>query len=143
MTAVAARSDGAPRLSDASSSARVLVILILALVSLLGAALLIASLLPSSTLAGRLLGAAGEARSGANTQDLLAHFSERLRFASALLLALVAGLFVLRTPFQGLLQSSLKDLGLRLKWPSRSQIEQPLSRVDAPMIITSAEGRRV
>jgi hypothetical protein len=120
MSAVAARTDGRLGPNKPASTARVLTVLILALVSVLGAALLVASLLPSSALAGRLLGAAGEARSGANTQDLLAHFGERLRFAAGLLLALTAGLLVLRAPFEDLVSASLKDFTLKLTWPSRA-----------------------
>ena len=77
---------------------------------LLAVGLLIASLLPGATLAGRLFGAAGEARSGTFAQDLVASLGQRLRLAAALLLGLSIGLWVLRTPFQALMSTSLTDL---------------------------------
>jgi hypothetical protein len=83
---------------------------VLGLVMLLAVALLVASLLPSATLAGRLFGAAGEARSGTFAQDLVASLGQRLRLAAALLLVLSLGLFGLRASFQALLASFFKDL---------------------------------
>jgi uncharacterized membrane protein len=98
-----------------SSAARVVVLAVLVLVTLLAVALLAASLLPAATLAGRLLGAAGEARAGSNTQELVAHLSERLRLAAGLLLLLTAALAVLRVPFEDLVKATLDDV----VWPHR------------------------
>ena len=57
-----------------------------------------------------MFGAAGEARSGTFAQDLVASLGQRLRLAAALLLGLSIGLWVLRTPFQALMSTSLTDL---------------------------------
>jgi Dolichyl-phosphate-mannose-protein mannosyltransferase len=105
------------------STARVLVVVVLVSVTLLGGALLIASLFPTSTLAARLVSATGESRAGAITQDLIAHFGDRLRFAGLCLLALAAGLAVLRGSFDDLARSCLRDLGtMALPAPTRFDI---------------------
>lgn len=80
----------------------------------LGLALLALSLVPNDVLAGRLLGAAGQARAGAYTQDLTAYLDLRLRFAGGLLLALIAGLAVTRTAFEDLVGSAIEDAAA---WP--------------------------
>ncbi len=80
-------------------------------IALFGALLLAASFLPPSTLAARLLGVAGEAdRSGAHTQDLLAHFGERLRLAGSACIALAVVLAVLRSRFEVLLRGTVIDI---------------------------------
>jgi hypothetical protein len=96
-----------------SRAERAAVFSVLGLTVLLALALMAASLLPSAALAGRLLGAAGESRSGSVTQELLANLSARLRFVAGLLLALAAGLAVLRSPFERLLASVRADLTCR------------------------------
>jgi hypothetical protein len=83
--------------------------------ALLGLALLAVSLVPSATLAGRLLGAAGEARAGAYTQDLSAYFDLRLRLAGGLVLLLVAGLSLTRAAFEDLLEAAVRDAASA--WP--------------------------
>jgi Dolichyl-phosphate-mannose-protein mannosyltransferase len=84
-------------------NARRLVVVLLVLVALLGVGLLVASLLPTSALAARLVGATGGARGGVVTQDLIARFGERLRFAGVGLVAVAAGLWILRRPFEDVL----------------------------------------
>ncbi|HEY2596153.1 MAG TPA: glycosyltransferase family 39 protein [Chloroflexota bacterium] len=96
-----------------STAARRVVLLVLALAGLLGAALLALSLVPSATLAARLLGAAGEARAGVYTQELSASADLRLRFAGVLVLALVGGLALLRTAFEDLVAATLRDASAR------------------------------
>ena len=75
-----------------------LVAAVLIACALLGLALFIVSLLSSAQLTSRLLGAAGEARAGANTQELVTYLGLRLRLAAGLLLALTAGLWLVRQP---------------------------------------------
>ncbi|MCA1644081.1 MAG: glycosyltransferase family 39 protein [Chloroflexi bacterium] len=103
------------------STARVVVRAVLVLIALLAAVLLAASLVSAEMLAGRLLGAAGEARAGGNTQELVAHLNERLRLAGALLMLLVVGLTIWRTPFEGLVRTPFADLA-RPHWPARAEM---------------------
>ena len=103
----------------ADSTARQLVLLVFVLVAMLVAALLVASLLPAATLTGRLLGAAGESRSGTFTQDLVANLGQRMRLASALLLAVLVGLFVLRTSFEDVLKAALAGSRWKVRPPAR------------------------
>jgi hypothetical protein len=98
-----------------SSAARRVVAAVLVVVVLLAAVLLVLSFVPSGILAGRLLGAAGEVRSGAFSQDLVAHLDDRLRLAAGLLLGLTAGLTVLRVQFEDLVRAALGDYRLRLR----------------------------
>ena len=99
--------------------ARWIVLGILAAGALVGLALLAISLVPGATLAGRLLGAAGEARAGVNTQELLLYFDQRLRLAGALLLAMVAGLTLLRGSFEELISAAIHDASWPTTWPER------------------------
>jgi hypothetical protein len=105
-----------------SGAAARVVAAVVVLVALLAATLLALSFVPSATLAGRLFGVAGEARSGAFTQDLLAHLDERLRLAAALLLGLAAGLTLLRARFEDLVRAALGDFGLRRRLAWRSEL---------------------
>ena len=98
--------------------ARRFVIVVLAVIAALAALLLVASFVPSASLATRLPGAAGEPRSGAFTQDLVAHFGERLRFAAAVLLALLVGLFATRHALEQLIASFARDVARPIAWPS-------------------------
>jgi Dolichyl-phosphate-mannose-protein mannosyltransferase len=86
------------------------VLAVLGVGALLGLALLALSIVPSASLAGRLLGAAGESRAGDNTQELLTYFDQRLRLAGALILALTVGLAVLRGPFEEMIAAALRDV---------------------------------
>src|SRR4030088_16329 len=99
-----------PRSMGNSSAARIVTLAVLVLVATLGGVLLAASLLPTTSLAGRALGVAGEARAGTYSQELVAYLSERLRFAAMGLLGLTAGFRVLRSPLEDLLGSSLRDI---------------------------------
>jgi dolichyl-phosphate-mannose-protein mannosyltransferase len=72
------------------------VIGVLAACAVVGFGLLALSVVPNGVLLGRLFGAAGEARAGANAQELATFLDVRLRLAAALLLALSAGLYVMR-----------------------------------------------
>src|SRR5437899_12048877 len=81
------------------SAAWVVVLGVLGLVAALAIGLLAASLVPGDVLAARLLGAAGEARTGAFTQELIAQIDARLRLAAGVLLVLTAGLAVYRGAF--------------------------------------------
>ena len=87
-----------------------LVLTVLVLGALLGLALLALSLVPSATLAARLLRASGEARAGAYTQDLTTYLDQRLRTAAGLVLILVAGLAVTRLACEELVESALTDI---------------------------------
>jgi hypothetical protein len=106
----------------ATSTARALVVLVVGLSGLLGVALLVASLLPNASLAGRLLGAAGEARAGSYTQDLVTYLGQRMRLAGGLLLVISVGLVVLRAPFEDLVRASLGDLTSKVRWPSGGEL---------------------
>jgi hypothetical protein len=109
------------RLEQRSSLARGAVLGVLALVSILAVVLLAASLWPGATLVGQVLGAAGAAPSGGVfTQELVAHLDERLRLAAALLLALTAGLAVLRGSFEDLVRTTLADFAWP-RWPTRAE----------------------
>jgi hypothetical protein len=91
-------------------AARRVVLAVLAVAGLIGIGLLAVSFAPSGLLLGRLLGAAGEAgRGGANTQELATYFDQRLRLASGLILALVAGLAVVRGPLEEMVAAAQRD----------------------------------
>ncbi len=64
--------------------------------------LLALSLIPSATLATRLIGAAGEARSGTYAQELAASLDDRLRFAAVLLLAFAVAFVLLRVELEAM-----------------------------------------
>ncbi|HEX8967318.1 MAG TPA: glycosyltransferase family 39 protein [Chloroflexota bacterium] len=99
--------------------ARAVVAIGLAVCVLIGLALLAASFIPSETLAGRLLGAAGEARTaGAYTQELAANLDARLRFAAAVLLVLTLGLVLVRSAFEDLVAACTEDALWPTGWPS-------------------------
>jgi hypothetical protein len=68
MSATAAQPVARVGSAGVGPTARVVVLVVLGATALLGIALLAASLVPSQTLATRLLGAAGETRSGAFAQ---------------------------------------------------------------------------
>jgi hypothetical protein len=87
---------------------------VLLLGALLGFVLLALSLVPSASLAGRLVGATGQARAGAYTLDLTTYLDVRLRVAGGLLLALVAGLAVTRAAFEDLVAAAIEDAAA---WP--------------------------
>jgi hypothetical protein len=107
--AVPATADGSPL-----GAAPRVVLAVLVLAGVLGIGLLAISFAPGGLLLGRLLGAVGEAgRGGANTQELAAYFDQRLRLAAGLVLALTAGLVVVRGSFQELVAASLHDAA----WP--------------------------
>ena len=57
-----------------------------------------------------MLGAAGEARAGSFTQDLVTNLALRMRLAGGLLLALTVALVALRASFADLVRTSLNDL---------------------------------
>jgi hypothetical protein len=79
--------------------------------ALLGFVLLGGSLLPSDALAGRLLGTAGEAgRSGIHTQELLANFGIRLRFAGTCAFALAVAVWLVRASLAELFAALVPSL---------------------------------
>ncbi|MDQ6673368.1 MAG: glycosyltransferase family 39 protein [Chloroflexota bacterium] len=100
-----------------SAPARVLVVLVLGLVALLVMVLLVGSLVPGATLAGRLPGSSSSARAGTYTQDLVTYLDQRMRLAAALLLVLWIGLAVLRRYLQDLLRNLVEDLARGMRWP--------------------------
>jgi hypothetical protein len=106
----------------------------LLLVTLLAGTLLALSLVPSAMLAGRMLGAAGEARAGAYSQELAVYLDDRLRIAAGVLLALVAGLCVARSATEELVAAALRDAAWPAHWPSASS----LLLVGAPMLLALA-----
>lgn len=98
---------------------RGIVVFCLVLCALVGVLLLALSLVPGAQLAGRLLGAAGQSRTGANTQELLAYLDQRLRLAGGLLLVLVAALAVTREAVEDLIAAAARELALpRLRMPT-------------------------
>jgi hypothetical protein len=137
------RTLAAPRLEAAptaaadtqSVAARRVVLAVLLAAGALGVGLLAVSLAPSGLLLGRLLGAAGEAgRGGANTQELATYFDQRLRLAAGLVLAVVAGLVVVRGSFEELVAATLRDAA----WP-RLRIERAsLLLVAVPTLVAVA-----
>jgi hypothetical protein len=102
-----------------SAAARVVVFGVLAVVAALAVGLLVASLVPGDVLAERLLGAAGEARTGAFTQELIAQIDGRLRLAAGALLFFSAGLVVWRGAFADLLHVTLEDFAWP-RWPNQT-----------------------
>ncbi len=110
---IASAPPAAPSVTPRPTAAHRVVLLVLVLGAALGGLLLVLSLVPSPLLAGRLLGAAGEARTGAYTQELSASADARLRFAGVLVLVLVAGLAVTRAAFQDLVAATLRDASAR------------------------------
>ena len=94
--------------------ARGVVWAILGLTSALAVLLLLVSLVPSATVSGRIMGAAGEARAGVYSQDLAAYLDSRLRVAAVLLLVAVAGLVLLRATFEGLLAACFEPVHVRI-----------------------------
>lgn len=113
-----------PIRSHTPTATNVIVAVVIAAVVLLAVVLLTLSVLvPSATLAARLFGAAGEARTGAFAQDLAANLDTRLRFMGVILLALCAGLTIVRRALLDLVHASLADVrGLRLTWPSTAML---------------------
>ncbi len=114
-----------------SSATRVVVLAVLALVMALAIGLLLASLVPGDVLAGRLLGAAGEARTGAFTQELIAQIDARLRLAAGVLLLLTAGLVVWRGAFADLLHLTFDDFAWP-RWPNQTDA----LAIGLPMLLT-------
>ncbi|MBV8714317.1 MAG: hypothetical protein JOZ65_04540, partial [Chloroflexi bacterium] len=86
---------------------RRLVTVLLAACALLGLALVVLSFVPSGQLTSRLFGATGEARAGANTQELATYLDVRLRLSAGLVFALVGGLVVVRSGFEELIAAAL------------------------------------
>jgi hypothetical protein len=81
------------------------------------------SLVPSATLAGRLMGVAGDARAGPFYQELAAYLDERLRLAGVVILVLVGGLAVLRAAFEDLIDACARDFAcIRWRWTDRSTL---------------------
>src|SRR5258708_22867219 len=113
-----------------TAAARVLVLGALALIMTLAIGLLVASLVPGDVLAVRLLGAAGEARTGAFTQELIAQIDGRLRLAAGVLLFFSAGLVVWRGAFADLLHVTLDDFAWP-RWPNRTDA----GAVGLPMLL--------
>jgi Dolichyl-phosphate-mannose-protein mannosyltransferase len=103
-----------------TSAARLLVTLVLAACVLLGLALAVLSVVPSAQLTNRLLGATGEARAGANTQELATYLDVRLRLAAGLVLALAGGLVLVRSGFEELLAAAFDGFRSWLTGLSRS-----------------------
>ena len=97
---------------DVPASRRI-ALAVLAFSGLVAIALLAVSFVPSAALTSRLLGAAGEARSGANTQELATYLDVRLRLSAGLVGALAAGLWLLR----GALEELLGDVLRGIAWP--------------------------
>jgi hypothetical protein len=92
---------------NAAAAARRSVLAVLGLGWALIAVLLLASFIPSATLASRLLGVVGEARAGAYAQELTTSLDVRLRVAAGLLVLLLATLSLLRVCFEELVAASL------------------------------------
>lgn len=128
MSAAAARPILAAPVAASLRTSRLLVLTVLCLVAGLGVALLAISLVPSATLAGRLLGAAGQARFGTYSQELALQLDGRLRFAGVVLLALDVGLFALRATFEDLVAAVGRDLRL-LRWSLDASIGVGLALV--------------
>src|SRR5437763_190017 len=100
---------GTPTVQPAPSARR-LVLVIVGCTAALGLGLLLLSLVPSATLASRLMGAAGEApRLGTFSQELSAYLDERLRFAAGLLLVLAVGLTATRTNLGDVMATCARD----------------------------------
>jgi len=95
---------------------RRLVTVLLAACALLGLALVVLSFVPSGQLTSRLFGATGEARAGANTQELATYLDVRLRMSAGLVFALVGGLVVVRSGFEELIAAALSAPRI---WPLR------------------------
>jgi hypothetical protein len=126
-----------PSEDSPGGAARLVVLAVIAVAGLLGIGLLAVSFAPSGLLLGRLLGTAGEAgRAGANTQELATYFDQRLRLASGLVLALAAGLAVVRGPLEEMVATGLQDA----VWPRRRvQIERStLLLVGVPTLLAMA-----
>ena len=104
-------------------AARRLVLVVLAASGVLGLVLLTASLVPSTALAGRILSAIGETRTGLYTQDLLTYLDARLRFAGTALLALTAALALTRRAVEDLVSAGLRDTRWTITWPRTASIE--------------------
>jgi hypothetical protein len=103
----------------------------LGLVALLAVGLLLASLIPGPTLANRLFGAAGEARTGAFAQDLSAHVDARLRFLAAALLGLVGGLLLVRHALEDLLSDGVHTRF----WPKDRPTAAGLVLIGLPVLV--------
>jgi hypothetical protein len=116
-------------------AARIVVLAVLVAAGVLGVGLLAVSFAPSGLLLGRLLGAAGEAgRGGANTQELATYFDQRLRLAAGLILALVAGLVVVRGSFEELVAATQRDAA----WPWARIERTSLLLVAVPTLVAAA-----
>jgi hypothetical protein len=113
MTLTSAPPEASSVAHHGSTAAHRVVLLVLVLGGLLGVALLALSLVPSAALAGRLFGAAGEARVGAYAQELSVYADLRLRVAAALMLVLIVGLACLRAPFEDMVAATLRDASSR------------------------------
>jgi hypothetical protein len=112
----------APAQSAQGGAARLVVQVVLVVAAVVGVGLLAISFAPSGLLLGRLLGATGEAgRGGANTQELATYFDVRLRVAAGLVLAVVAGVVVVRGSFEEMVAAALRDAAWpRALWTERS-----------------------
>jgi 4-amino-4-deoxy-L-arabinose transferase-like glycosyltransferase len=126
--------DAAP--GRTSTCASVVVLLVLGLGALLVVGLLLGSLVPSATLANRLLGATSAARAGTYTQDLVMYLGQRLRLAAALLAVLLVGLAVLRTSFEDLLRRALEDF--TWPWPGRWPATSDLAAAGGATVLAIA-----
>jgi hypothetical protein len=109
MTVASAPPEASSSVTRNTTAARRVVAVVLLLSTAFAGVLLLVSLVPSESLAGRLLGAAGEARVGAYAQELSTFADERLRFAAILLLVLVGGLAASRAAFEDLVAATLHD----------------------------------
>jgi hypothetical protein len=97
-------------------AARLVVNAFIVAMGVLAVVLLVTSLLPTSVLAGRLLGAVGEAdRSGAHTRDLLDNFGQRLRFAGVCAAALAIVFWISRDTLSSMLKAARVDAGASLR----------------------------
>jgi hypothetical protein len=134
MSAAAAPLVEDDRATHSTPGARVAVLVSLGAVGLLGAALLALSVVPSSVLAGRLLGAAGEARGGAYALELASYLDERLLFSSALLFGFAVGLLVLRSQLEDLIAAAARESS----WPRGFPSVRSLGLVGLPTLVAVA-----
>jgi dolichyl-phosphate-mannose-protein mannosyltransferase len=122
--------------TSGTPAARRVVVGVLVFSGLVALALLAISVVPSAALTNRLLGAAGEARGGANTQELATYLDLRLRLSAALIVAFAVGLWALRASFEELVGDLLRGVA----WPARLRLSTP-GLVGVPVLV--AIGLRV
>jgi hypothetical protein len=120
MSATVLESGIARRAAPASQR---IVLASLLLLAMLGVLLLAISLVPSSTLVGRFMGALGDSRSGTVTQALVERLPQRLRLAGIGFVFFAIALLVARKPFERIVHESLSDLRRGWHWRLRLSLD--------------------